>query len=99
MTRTRRLATANLCRRLEIVGYWTPEYLQKKLAALRAARCDRLIVCIDEERSCSNERLDLDACVLRYRRKLDPRAVLAKVDPPAYEALPLPKASTRRRRP
>lgn len=73
---------------LEIVGYWTPEYLQRKLAALRVARCDRLIVCIDDERRCSDEPLDLDAHVVRYRRTIDPRAVLAKIDPRAYEALP-----------
>jgi hypothetical protein len=73
---------------LEIVGYWTPEYVKKKLATLRAARCERLLVCVDEERCCSDELCELDAQVVRYRRKLDPRAVLAKVDPLAFEALP-----------
>jgi uncharacterized protein len=76
---------------VEIVGYWTPEYVQKKLAGLRAACCERLIVCIDEQRCCGDETLDLDAQVVRYRRRLDPRAVLAKVDPRAYEALPSKK--------
>jgi predicted nuclease of restriction endonuclease-like RecB superfamily len=65
---------------LEIVGYWTAEYLRSKLAQLREARLERLIVCIDEERCCSDEALELDAHVVRYRRKFDPRAVLAIVD-------------------
>ncbi len=78
---------------LEIVGYWTPEYLQKKLAALREARCERLILCIDEERCCSDDALSAVAAhVVRYRKKLDPRAVLAMVDPSAYRALPPAKA-------
>ena len=77
------------CWLLEIVGYWTPEYLHQKLAALRSARCDQLIVCIDEERRCSDAPLALDAHVLCYQRKLDPRAVLARIDPRACEERPL----------
>lgn len=83
---------------LEIVGYWTPEYLQKKLALLRAANIERLILCIDEERCCTEEARDLSGHVVRYRRKVDPRAVLAIVDPSAYAALPEPKAGPKRRR-
>ncbi|HVZ32190.1 MAG TPA: DUF790 family protein, partial [Polyangiaceae bacterium] len=71
---------------LEIVGYWTPDYVQRKLAALRQARIERLIVCIDEERCCAHEPLGLDARVVRYRRTVDPRAVLAIIDPGAQEA-------------
>lgn len=81
---------------LEIVGFWTPEYVRRKLAALRAARCERLIVCIDEERCCGDEPLDLDAHVVRFRRRLDARAVLAKVDPRAHAALPPVKPARRR---
>jgi predicted nuclease of restriction endonuclease-like RecB superfamily len=80
---------------LEVVGYWTPEYVKRKFATLSAARCDRLIMCIDAERCCSDEPIDLDAHVVRYRRRLDPRAVLAKVDPLAYEALPAAKPTKR----
>jgi predicted nuclease of restriction endonuclease-like RecB superfamily len=65
---------------LEIVGYWTAEYVQRKLAALREAKLERLIVCIDEDRCCSDELLALEARVVRFRRKVDPRAVLAIVE-------------------
>jgi uncharacterized protein len=61
---------------VEVVGFWTPEYLQRKLALLRAARLENLILCIDEERSCTEEEIPEGARVLRFRRHIDPQAVL-----------------------
>lgn len=63
---------------LEIVGFWTPEYVARKLEAYRAARLSNLVLCIDEARRCAaqgalpteHER------VLFFRRRIDPRAVL-----------------------
>jgi predicted nuclease of restriction endonuclease-like RecB superfamily len=66
---------------LEIVGFWTPEYLREKLARLRAAGIERLIVCIDEKRSCGEQDMPSGAKVIRYKSRIDPRAVLAIVDP------------------
>ena len=43
-------------------------------------------------------RFVLKGHVVRYRRKVDPRAVLAIVDPSAYAALPEPKAGAKRLR-
>jgi uncharacterized protein len=37
---------------IEIVGFWTRDYLEQKAASLRAARLDRLILCVDEARAC-----------------------------------------------
>ena len=34
---------------LEIVGFWTPDYVARKLALYRSARLSNLILCIDEE--------------------------------------------------
>ena len=65
---------------LEIVGFWTREYLMEKLGRLRAARLERLILCIDEKRSCRDEDLPEDARIVRYRTRIDPRAVLKIVD-------------------
>jgi uncharacterized protein len=65
---------------LEIVGFWTREYLDKKLAALRATSMRNLILCIDEDRNCSDAELPLVANVIRYRRRLDPAAVLAVIN-------------------
>jgi uncharacterized protein len=61
---------------LEIVGFWTPEYLSHKLARLRAAGIEDLILCIDAERACAANDLPAGARILRYRRSVDARAVL-----------------------
>lgn len=66
---------------VEIVGFWTREYLEKKLAALRRTNVENLIICIDEERGCSEGDLPLGARIVRFKRRIDPLAVLALVTP------------------
>jgi hypothetical protein len=44
--------SSELCYYLEIVGFWTPEYLQKKLAKLREVEAP-LLVAVDEALACS----------------------------------------------
>ncbi len=39
---------------LEIVGFWTPEYLDRKLSLYRKAGLRNLILCIDEDRRCAD---------------------------------------------
>jgi hypothetical protein len=43
----------------EIVGFWTPEYLEKKLEKLRAVEADNLIVAVSENLDCSSEDVSL----------------------------------------
>ena len=77
-----------LCHRLqperrvlvEIVGFWTPEYVTAKLAHLRAARLVHFILCIDADRGCAQEDLPEGISVLRFRRKVDAAAVLAEAE-------------------
>jgi hypothetical protein len=76
---------------LEIVGYWTREYLEKKLAGLRSVQSDRLLICIDERHAHGARARNWGPNVLVYRRTLDARAALAKLDPVAHAALPAPK--------
>ncbi|MEP6654804.1 MAG: DUF790 family protein [Myxococcales bacterium] len=66
---------------IEIVGFWTREYLEKKFAALRKANVSNLIICVDAERGCSEGDLPLGARVVRFKRKIDPAAVLALTNP------------------
>lgn len=40
---------------LEIVGFWTPEYLSEKLAKIRTAELDNLIVAVSEQLDCAEE--------------------------------------------
>lgn len=75
---------------LEIVGYWTAEYIERKLAALRSAQIDKLLVCIDDARTCEDGAIDALEHVVRYRRSVDPRDILAIIDPELFAKLPPP---------
>lgn len=61
---------------LEIAGFWTPEYLARKLAGYRRAGLSNLVLCIDAERNVSAGELPADAHVLRYRQRVDANEVL-----------------------
>ena len=73
-----------LCHRLdprrsflvEIVGFWTPEYVSRKLETLRAARIENLILVIDEARRCSEVDIPPQARVVRYQKKVDASKLL-----------------------
>jgi predicted nuclease of restriction endonuclease-like RecB superfamily len=65
---------------LEIVGFWTQRYLAEKLERLRAAGIDRLVLCIDQNRHCAEGDLPRDARVIRYKTRIDPKAVLAVIN-------------------
>jgi hypothetical protein len=64
---------------LEIVGYWTPDYVARKLARYRSAQLFNLILCIDEQRNCASADLPANARVVRFRRRVDPAAVLREI--------------------
>jgi predicted nuclease of restriction endonuclease-like RecB superfamily len=64
---------------LEIMGFWTPEYVARKLALYRDARVANLILCIDEARNCAEADLPAGALVVRFRRRVDPAAVLRAI--------------------
>jgi hypothetical protein len=61
---------------LEIVGFWTPDYVKRKLALYRSARLSNLILCIDDSRNCAETDLPSGVWLVRYRRRLDAAAVL-----------------------
>ena len=71
---------------LEIVGFWTADYVARKLALYRSARLSNLILCIDEQRNCAEADLPSGARVVRYRRRVDAAAVLS-----AIETTPCPR--------
>jgi predicted nuclease of restriction endonuclease-like RecB superfamily len=52
----------------EIVGFWTPEYLDEKLGKIRDADRDNLIVAVSERLDCSSEDFDgMDNHVLWFK--------------------------------
>lgn len=72
------------CRRwfVEIVGFWTPEYLANKLDRLRRAHVSNLVLCIDADRNLGDCDLPASAAVVRYRRRVDAAKVLEVVASP-----------------
>jgi len=65
---------------VEIVGFWTPGYLKNKIQRLRDARATDMIVCIDDSLNCSDDALTDVRHVIRYKRRIDARAVLAMIE-------------------
>jgi hypothetical protein len=65
---------------VEIVGFWTPEYLSEKLARLRQAQLPAFVLCIDEDRACSQDDLPPGLPVVRFRRRVDAAAVMREVE-------------------
>jgi predicted nuclease of restriction endonuclease-like RecB superfamily len=73
---------------LEIVGFWTREYLERKLASLRTAAIPNLILCIDEERNCAESEVPVGARVVRFKRRIDAAQVLAVMNQQAQPGGP-----------
>ena len=71
---------------LEIVGFWTPRYLEEKLRKLRQAKLDNVILCIDEARACSDASFPPHATIVRYKRRIDVSSVLAVLERPSPDA-------------
>lgn len=68
---------------LEIVGYWRPEYLQKKFAQVRKSNVTNLILAISERLNLAKAGVsveDIPAKILWFKDKLSPKAVLALLD-------------------
>jgi predicted nuclease of restriction endonuclease-like RecB superfamily len=64
---------------LEIVGYWRPEYLQKKFYQVRNADIDNLILAVSERLNLEKAGVqfkDVPARVIWFKDKLSPQAVL-----------------------
>jgi len=64
---------------LEVVGFWTPDYVSRNLALYRKALVGNLILCIDEARNCSDGDLPPGARIVRFRRRVAPAAVLRAI--------------------
>ncbi len=67
---------------LEIVGYWRPEYLQKKFAQVRRSECDNLILAISERLNLDKVGVkiqDVPAKIVWFKDKLSPKSVLSAI--------------------
>jgi predicted nuclease of restriction endonuclease-like RecB superfamily len=65
---------------VEIVGFWTSNYLRHKLATYRAARLPRVILCIDAKRTVEERDLPSDARIVRFTKSISPEEILSIID-------------------
>ena len=68
---------------LEIVGYWRPEYLQKKFYQVRNADVDNLILAVSERLNLDKAGVkftDTPAKIVWFKDKLNPKAVLSLLE-------------------
>ncbi len=68
---------------LEIVGYWRPEYLQKKFRQVQQADVNNLILAISERLNLAKAGVNpqtIPARVVWFKEKLNPKDILALLD-------------------
>jgi len=65
---------------LEIVGFWTPDYLREKLDRLRAMPHVPTVLCIDRSLNCSAGDLPEHARIVWFQRRIEPSAVMAAIE-------------------
>ncbi len=68
---------------LEIVGYWRPEYLQKKFAQVHKSGCKNLILAISERLNLAKAGLNVNELpceVIWFKDQLLPKSVLEVID-------------------
>jgi predicted nuclease of restriction endonuclease-like RecB superfamily len=68
---------------VEIVGYWTIEYLMYKLASYRAANLPRVILCIDAKRSLTEHELPRDTRLVLFEKRVPVEQILAIIEGPS----------------
>lgn len=70
---------------IEIVGFWTPDYLARKTAAIRAMTVP-LLVCVDAELGVGEGELPSGVEVVAFRRRLRAEEVLARIEAATAQA-------------
>jgi predicted nuclease of restriction endonuclease-like RecB superfamily len=65
---------------LEIVGFWTPDYLREKLSRLRHMPDTPLVLCINRALNCGRGELPANARIVWFQRRIEPDAVLAAIE-------------------
>lgn len=66
----------NLKAYLEVVGFWTDEYLKKKLAKLRELAVDNLLIAVDRSLNCSQLE-KVKGLVILYDKKVPVKPIVA----------------------
>lgn len=64
---------------LEIVGYWTTTYLQKKIESLKCSNIHNLIICVSK-RLAASDNWPVNARLVYFDRWIDPKVVLEVIE-------------------
>ncbi len=59
---------------MEIVGFWTPEYLRKKIYKLQRLKDENFIIAVNKELSCSTE--DVKGDIIFFKKRIPVREVV-----------------------
>ncbi|MEZ4329270.1 MAG: DUF790 family protein [Polyangiales bacterium] len=65
---------------VEIVGFYTQDYLSRKLAQMRNERLSRLVLCIDESLQVSDSDLPRHAQVVRFKKRVSVMDVIQAIE-------------------
>ena len=63
---------------LEIVGFWTPEYLNKKIEKINRANRKDLLIVVNENLNCSRD--DFKGNVVYYKSRIKVEEVLSALN-------------------
>jgi predicted nuclease of restriction endonuclease-like RecB superfamily len=66
---------------MEIVGFWTPDYLRRKLDKLRRAGLPNMVIAVSEKLNCSaDDFVDLPGEVMFFKNKINVHEVIERVE-------------------
>jgi len=66
---------------MEIVGFWTPDYLRRKLDKLRRAGLPNMVIVVSEKLNCSaDDFVDVPGEVMFFKNKIDVHEVIERVE-------------------
>lgn len=65
---------------LEIVGFWIPDYLRKKMVQLRKVKLQNFILCVDATLNCSDTEIPKDAHLVRFNKNIDPESIIKIIE-------------------
>jgi len=65
---------------LEIVGFWTPDYLTEKLRRLRELTRTPLILCINRALNCSDGELPVHSRIVWFQKWIEPDEAVAAIE-------------------
>jgi uncharacterized protein len=71
---------------LEIVGFWTPDYLREKLRRLRDLTGTPLILCINRALNCGDGEFPAHSQIVWFQKRIEPDEVLAAIEKSAVRS-------------